>query len=195
MPWDDMPCGMLPVPEPNRDIFESLTYLAELCQGKWAPGCRGSHSGSREAFFLPWRCGLPGTWPWQTFLSVVAALTPVKSRLWRGEQRMPAVTAAARGQERSALARDGSQGGKTNHGAEEGEESANGDCPHQPGSKGSAFLPVCTRRETPGPGGARGPTTNLNSALSLGVSFGGECSNGGCLGLKVPPSGLPQFPR
>lgn len=42
--------------------------------------------------------------------------------------------------------------------------------------------------------GARGPTTNLNSALSLGVSFGGECSNGGCWGLNVPTSGLSQCP-
>lgn len=24
MPWDDMPCGMLPAPGPNREIFESL---------------------------------------------------------------------------------------------------------------------------------------------------------------------------
>lgn len=148
----------------------------------------------QRSFLPPWRWGLPGTWPWQTFLSVVAALTPVKSRLWRVKQRMAAVTAGARGQERCALARDGSQGGKTNHGAEKGEESANGDCPHQPGSKGSAFLPVCSRRETPGPGGARGPNNKFNSALSLGVSFGGECSNGGCLGLNVPPSGLSQCP-
>ena len=141
VPWDDMPCGIPSAPEPNRKIFEFLTYLAEFCRGKWAPGRRGSCSGFRGAL-SPWRWGLLGTWPWQTFLKVVAALTPVKSRLWRVKQRMPAVTAGARGQERRALARDGFWWGKTNHGAEEGEESANGDRPHQPDSKGSAFLPV-----------------------------------------------------
>lgn len=66
---------------------------------------------------------------------------------------MAAVTVGNRGQERCALARDAFWWGKSNHGAEGGEELANGDCPHQPGSKGSVCLPACAHGETPGPGG------------------------------------------
>jgi len=191
MAWDDMPRGMLPTAEPAREILEPWTCLAELCWGERAPGCRGSCSGSRDVL-SPWTWGLPGTWPWQTFLKVAAALTPVKSRLRRAKQRMSAVTAEDSSQERCALARDAFWQGETDHRAEEDEdESANGDCPHQPGSKGSAFLPAHARRETPDRGGLEAPPSAVILHGALG-SFGGECSDGGCLDRDVLASGLSQ---
>ena len=91
-----------------------------------------------------------------------------------------------------ALARDAFWRGETDHRAEEDEdESANGDCPHQPGSKGSAFLPAHARRETPDRGGLEAPPSAVILHGALG-SFGGECSDGGCLDRDVLASGLSQ---